>query len=118
VHQQVNGTDVVAVYQAMQAAMQRAREGRSPVLLEMHVVRALPNLHLPALPETESRRPFLFDGFPDNQNSATSDPLVLCQHYLQSHNAWDDDWAQQLYTRISNEIACAWHDVLHDTLHL
>jgi 2-oxoisovalerate dehydrogenase E1 component alpha subunit len=116
-HQQVDGTDVVTVYQSMQAAMQHARTGHGPVLLEMHVVRSLPNLHLPTLQEAESRPPFVFDGLrTDCENGDMSDPLVRCQHYLQVHGVWDDDWANQVYTRISTEIACAWYDVLHDIL--
>jgi len=116
-HQQVDGTDVVVVYQSMQAAMQHAREGHGPILLEMHVVRSLPNLHLPALQKAESKPPFVLDGSrPDRENSDMSDPLFHCQHYLQVHGMWDDDWANQLYAHISTEIECAWHDVLHDIL--
>jgi 2-oxoisovalerate dehydrogenase E1 component alpha subunit len=115
-YQQVDGTDVVTVYQSMHIAMQHAREGRGPVLLEMHIVRSLPNLHLPAFQEAEGKRPFIFDGRPDYKNGDMSDPLVRCQHYLQAHGVWDDNWANQLYTRISAEIECAWHDVLHDIL--
>jgi 2-oxoisovalerate dehydrogenase E1 component alpha subunit len=115
-YQQVDGTDVVTVYHSMCIAMQHAREGRGPVLLEMHVVRSLPNLHLPVYQETESKRPFIFDGALDYKNGNMSDPLVRCQHYLQAHDIWDDDWADQLYIRISAEIECAWRDVLHDIL--
>lgn len=116
-HQQIDGTDVVAVYQSMQAAMQHAREGHGPILLEVHVVRSLPNLHLPAFQKAESNPPFVFDGPPtDRESSDMSDPLIRCQHYLQAQGVWDDHWASQLYTRISTEIECAWHDVLHDIL--
>jgi 2-oxoisovalerate dehydrogenase E1 component alpha subunit len=120
-HQQVDGTDVVTVYQSMQAAMQDAREGHGPILLEMHVVRSLPhlhlNLHLPASQEAESRPSFIFAGpRTDCESDDTSDPLIRCQHYLQAHGMWDDHWADQLYTRLSTEIECAWYDVLHDVL--
>ena len=115
-HQQVDGTDVVTVYQSMQAAMQHAREGHGPILLEMHVIRSLPSLHIPAFQEVESRRSFVFDDLPDYKNGDISDPLVRCQHYLQAHGVWDDNWANQLCARISTEIECAWHDVLHDIL--
>jgi 2-oxoisovalerate dehydrogenase E1 component alpha subunit len=115
-HQQVDGTDVVTVYQSMQAAMRHAREGHGPILLEMHVVRSLPNLHIPTLREAESRRSAIFDDLPDYKNGDLSDPLVRCQHYLQAHGVWDDNWANRLCTRISTEIECAWHDVLHDIL--
>jgi len=115
-YRQVDGTDIVTVYQSMHAAMQHARKGRGPVLLEMHVVRSLPNLHLPVFKEAESRRPFVFDGLSDGKNVDLSDPLVRCQHYLQEHGVWDDNWANQLCARISTEVECAWHDVLHAIL--
>lgn len=115
-YEQVDGTDVVTVYQSMQRAMEHAREGRGPVLLEMYIVRSLPNLHLPASQEAECKRPFIFDGILNSKNGDMSDPLVCCQRYLQAHGAWDDDWANQLCARISAEIECAWHDVLHDIL--
>jgi 2-oxoisovalerate dehydrogenase E1 component alpha subunit len=115
-YQQVDGTDVVTVYESMRGAMQHAREGCGPVLLEMHIVRSLPGLHLPAFQGAESKRPFIFNGIPDYKNGDMSDPLVSCQHYLQAHGAWDENWANQLCARISAEIECAWHDVLHDIL--
>src|SRR5207245_9156794 len=36
-HQYMDGGDVVGVYLATQAAMQQAREGKGPILLEMHI---------------------------------------------------------------------------------
>ncbi len=131
-HQFINGTDVVTVYQTMQAAMQHTREGRGPILLEMYVVRSLPDLQVPlaskptsganalvgqalSLLEVGGRRPFLPDQTIPKQE-VLSDPLVCCQHTLQACGAWDDAWAEQLRTRISAEIECAWHDVLHDIL--
>jgi 2-oxoisovalerate dehydrogenase E1 component alpha subunit len=137
-HQQVDGTDVVTVYQSMQSAMQHARKGQGPILLEMYVVRPVGQAHRqPILPfpqmnlspglratKAEGRRSFR-DGLVRKEGTFPflsfvdgdlSDPLVHCQHFLQMHNAWDDDWARQLYTRISAEIECAWRDVLHDML--
>jgi TPP-dependent pyruvate/acetoin dehydrogenase alpha subunit len=112
-HQQVDGTDVVTVYQSMRAAMQRAREGHGPVLLEMRVVRPVGLVGS----GTGLDQPFVFAGFrTDYENEDMSDSLVRCQRYLQEHGEWDDDWANQLCARISTEIECAWHDVLHDAL--
>jgi 2-oxoisovalerate dehydrogenase E1 component alpha subunit len=119
-HQQIDGTDVVTVYQAMQLAMQHARDGRGPILLEMHVVRSLPNLQLPLMDrrtgyEVEDQPPFI-DGQASARDGDLSDPLIQCQRWLQTHDVWDNDWAKELRTRISAEIECAWHDVLHDIL--
>ena len=90
-HRQIDGMDIVAVYTAMQAAMQDARAGRGPVLLEMLV-----------------QRPQQGPG----EETEQSDPLLCCQRYLQVHNDWDSQWALQLATRIETEVERALQDAL------
>jgi 2-oxoisovalerate dehydrogenase E1 component alpha subunit len=81
----IDGTDVVAVYEAMHTAMQYAREGRGPVLLAMSVHR-----FSPAELSTEEER--------------CNDPLWRCQQYMQEHGLWDEAWAAQLQTRLTCEV--------------
>jgi 2-oxoisovalerate dehydrogenase E1 component alpha subunit len=109
-HRQVDGTDILAVYSAMSSAMQHAREGRGPVLLEMHVVRKRADLYLP------QAREFVWSGgdLLLGRNGDLSDPLVRCQRHLQAADVWDNEWAQHLVERLSVEVECAWRDVLHD----
>jgi 2-oxoisovalerate dehydrogenase E1 component alpha subunit len=109
-HQQVDGTDIVAVYAAVQIAMQHVREGHGPVLLEMHVVRNRADLYLPQM------REFIWSGedLLLGKNDDLSDPLVRCQRHLQAADVWDTEWAQRLVERLSAEVECAWRDVLHD----
>jgi TPP-dependent pyruvate/acetoin dehydrogenase alpha subunit len=44
------------------------------------------------------------------------DPLARCEHYLQAQGAWDEEWASQLYTRLSSEVEAALQDAKRDTL--
>ena len=89
-HQRIDGTDIIAVHQSMQAAMRQAREHHQPILLEMSVSR------------------------PDLDNVLANDPLVRCQQFLQEQNAWDQQWADQLHERLTAEVAQALHDALNE----
>jgi len=109
-HQRIDGSDIVAVYSAMRTAMQHARTGHGPILLEMHVTRSIPDLHLQAKDE-------VYDGTA-SLSTGRVDPLVRCQHYLQAQGAWDEAWATQLSTRISVEVERALEDAMRDTLQL
>jgi 2-oxoisovalerate dehydrogenase E1 component alpha subunit len=91
----IDGTDVIAVYVAMQAAMQYAREGHGPVLLELKVRFPLPD----TLPT---------DG--EFQN----DPLYNCQKYMEQMNMWDEEWAAQLNRRLGAEVEQAMQDALQE----
>jgi len=100
-HYRIDGTDVMAVYIAMQKAMQRARDGHGPVLLEMFVKRTLPGEFSVLLCEEEE---------------AKSDPLLCCQQLLKERGVWDEEWAAQLYARTKAEVEQAMQDALRDLL--
>ncbi len=112
-HQRIDGTDVIAVYSATQIAMQNARAGRGPTLLEMYISRPLADLSIQQA-ENERRTshqvcmPFV--GF------QRDDPLAQCQRYLEEQAAWDEAWAIQLAARITTEVERALRDALRDTL--
>jgi 2-oxoisovalerate dehydrogenase E1 component subunit alpha len=95
IHQRIDGTDVIAVYTAMQTAMQHAREGHGPVLLEMCVSRSIPDQQ----PAQEDMTHW-------------HDPLLRCQRMLEAEGAWDPQWAAELYARFSLEVKRALHDAL------
>ncbi|MFL5629133.1 MAG: thiamine pyrophosphate-dependent dehydrogenase E1 component subunit alpha [Ktedonobacteraceae bacterium] len=98
-YKRINGTDVVAVYEAMHTAMQYAREGRGPVLLAMNVHRLTP-----AELTTEEE--------------CYNDPLWRCQQYLQERGLWDEAWAAQLHTRLAGEVEQAMHHALGDMVYV
>lgn len=89
-HHQIDGSDVVAVYDAMQTAIQHARAGQGPSLLEMCVTRSQPG------------------------TVQEHDPLQRCIQLLQEHDAWDEAWANELEMRLRGEIERALANVLQE----
>jgi len=94
-HYAIEGTDVLHVHAVMQHAIQHAREGQGPVLLEVFVSPAsFPQQHI---------------------DEDAQDPLVRCKHMLQTQGEWDEEWATRLHTRLLTEVEQAMHDALRDT---
>lgn len=96
----LDGSDIVSVYTSMQAAMQHAREGQGPVLLEMRLTRPLQNQQQ-KLANT-------------SVEASTGDPLIRCQHLLEEAGAWDEQWAIQLRAHLTTEVKQAMQDALRD----
>ncbi len=94
-HHCIDGTDVITVYTIMRAAMQHAREGHGPILLEINVHHLTP-------------------GAPPEDQAYQDDPLLICQRHLEELGVWDVEWATQLKKRFSNEIEQAMQDALRD----
>ncbi|HLQ29395.1 MAG TPA: thiamine pyrophosphate-dependent enzyme, partial [Ktedonobacteraceae bacterium] len=94
-HHCIDGTDVITVYATMRAAMQHAREGHGPILLEINVHHLTP-------------------GAPPEDQAYQDDPLLICQRHLEELGVWDVEWATQLKKRFSNEIEQAMQDALRD----
>src|SRR6266487_6751912 len=94
----VDGADVIAIYTIMQEAMKHARNGQGPVLLEMRVWRSLAGQAEELLDEDKVNR----------------DPLLRCEGLLRERDAWDEEWASQLYARILAEVEQAVEDALRD----
>jgi 2-oxoisovalerate dehydrogenase E1 component alpha subunit len=92
--QQVDGSDVLAVYETMQAAMAHARSGQGPLLLEISITRSTP-----ATPDTYQ----------------LSDPLFHLQQYMREHDLWEPTWVEQLQARLSSEVSSALQDALRET---
>ena len=98
-HITLDGSNIATVYTTMQAAMQEARDGYGPILLEMHLAR--PGSSQQGAEETSSE-------------ANDSDPLLCCQHLLEEVGAWDEQWAEQLYERTVQEVEQAMQDALRD----
>ena len=92
-YRSIDGSDVVAIYLATQAALQHAREGLGPVLLEL-------NIH----PQSPGD---LLSG-----EQIQDDPLIRCQQYLEKCGAWNNEWAAQLSERLKNDVEQALQDAL------
>lgn len=87
----IDGSDCIAIYSAMQAAIGHARNGHGPVLLEVRVHCSLPS----EFSKDEERQ---------------EDPLLQCQRYLEEHGMWDEQWAIQLRARLASEVEQAMQD--------
>lgn len=86
----VDGTDALAVHEATQRAIQRARAGQGPTLLELCVTRSTPGAVL------------------------ENDPLLRCEQALKKQDAWDEAWARELEDRLRREVEQALNDVLQN----
>jgi len=109
-HQRIDGSDVLAAYTVMRSAMQHAREGNGPVLLEMHVTRPLPHLN-----EQYSGEDGEMAGRLSKNTIGSNDPLLRCRQILQEQGAWDNAWATQLHARITADVERAMQDAMRDT---
>ena len=103
-HRRIDGGDVIAVYHAMQVAMQHAREGHGPLLLEMCITRFTPSSLSTDAENITAIEP-----------SEQHDPLLRFRQYLQEQGLWDDEWAAQLYQRFTIEVERAMQEALRDT---
>ena len=95
-HHCINGIDVIAVYTAMQTAIQHTRAGKGPILLEMLVERL-------STFSTEAE-----------DVHEKNDPLLCCQKYLQMCGEWDEEWATTLLTRTYADVERALHSAQRD----
>lgn len=103
-YQHIDGRDVMTVYNTMRTAMQHAREGYGPILLEMSTTRFTPD-------ESSSST----TGITTIEATDQYDPLVRYQQFLQEQGMWEDEWAAQLYQRFTTEVERAMQDALRDT---
>lgn len=109
-YKHVDGANIVAVYTAMREAMQHAREGHGPVLLEMHVSRTLPDSNNQGSEEHGEDSKYL-----EQERGNSRDPLVCCKRILEQRGSWDEEWAEQLCGRLQEEVEQAVEDALRDT---
>jgi len=91
-HCQIDGSNVLTVYDATCEAMRRASSGQGPTLLEMNVERSLPG------------------------DVCRNDPLQSCAQLLRAANGWDEAWASEQEMRLRNEVEQALADVLADRM--
>ena len=76
----VDGLDVIAVYRVTKEAINAARRGHGPTLVDCVNFLA-----------------------PGSRGRDQRDPLLAFRGYLQRHNAWSDDWYSQLEINLKRE---------------
>ncbi len=96
----VDGNDVLAMYREVGAALQRARSGQGPTLIEALTYRFGP--HSTADDPNRYRSPSELTEWQD-----TRDPITRLRAYLERENLWDETQQKALEEEIRAEVATA-----------
>jgi len=93
---QVDGNDVLAVYQATREAAARGRNGHGPVFIEAVTYRS--GLH------SSSDDPSLYRTAEEEESWKTNDPILRCRKFLQSQGWWSAEWEDSIQRDCSEDI--------------
>ncbi len=93
---QVDGNDVLAVIEVTARAVERARDGFGPTLIEAVTYRLGPH--------TTSDDPSRYRDAAEGAEWAARDPLLRVQEYLRSQGSWDDTYQAQLEQRCAQVV--------------
>ena len=102
--EQVDGTDLLASYRAIQAAAAWCREGKGPALVHAHVVR----LYSHSLSDDER----LYKTEAERAFEAARDPVIRFPQFLVDEGVMDRHMLQEITHEIDREI----HDAVHQVL--
>lgn len=91
----VDGNDVVVVYSAMREAIERARAGNGPTLLECKTYRWYGHSEID---------PAKYRDPADVEYWKSLDPIGAMERYLRSQGFWSDQWKQELAADFNREI--------------
>jgi pyruvate dehydrogenase E1 component alpha subunit len=92
----VDGNDILAVYAVTQEAVERARRGQGPSLIEAYTYRM--GAH------TTADDPSKYRDDAEVEEWRSRDPLLRTQRYLQSRGQWSEGWEQQLIEACTAEV--------------
>jgi 2-oxoisovalerate dehydrogenase E1 component alpha subunit len=93
----VDGTDPLVVYQAVKEAVDHARAGDGPTLIEANVVRLTPHSS-----DDDDRR---YRPESDREEARHKDPIDVFGRYLRSHDLLDDALEAAMRQRIQQSVA-------------
>ena len=91
----VDGNDVMAVYSAMREALERARSGGGPTLLECKTYRWYGHSEIDSAKYRDSKELAYWK---------SRDPIPAMQRCLEAAGLWSDDWKEELTTQFNREI--------------
>ncbi|PIR19948.1 MAG: pyruvate dehydrogenase [Deltaproteobacteria bacterium CG11_big_fil_rev_8_21_14_0_20_47_16] len=101
----VDGNDVMAVYRAVKAGVDRARKGEGPCVIECKTFRMTGHgTHDPATYVPKA----------DKEKWAKHDPIDFMKNYLISNKLWDEDRDQKLRAEIKKTIDVAVNEAATD----
>jgi 2-oxoisovalerate dehydrogenase E1 component alpha subunit len=95
----VDGQDLVAVYEATRRAVDRARAGEGPTLLEAKTYRLVPHTS-----DDDDRR---YRAREEVAEWKQRDPILLLKDYLVGQGLWDEDRDQALRQELFDEVSKA-----------
>ncbi len=95
----VDGNDILAVYQAVTDAVERARNGAGPTLIEALTYRLTPH--------SSSDDPTRYRDEATYQKWLKRDPVEIFRRYLKSKKVWSEKWEQQLQAELDAEVDVA-----------
>ncbi|UOQ46414.1 pyruvate dehydrogenase (acetyl-transferring) E1 component subunit alpha [Halobacillus salinarum] len=96
----IDGNDIVAVYMETKKAVERARNGGGPTLIEAVTWRY--GAHTTADDPSKYR-----DQSESELRRGTTDPLLRLEKYMKNEQFWSEEWFQAIEQQISNEINTA-----------
>jgi len=88
-----DGSDVLAVYRAATEAVERARRGDGPTLLEARVVRLSPHSS-----DDDDR----YRQLEEKEIARQKDPILRCRRYLEEQGLLNEEQDQQLRLKVES----------------
>lgn len=95
----VDGNDILAVYNATKAAIEKARAGKGPTLVEAVTFRMGPH--------SSSDDPKRYVNPKDLEEWGKKDPIARFRNYLTKKGVWSDNLEKELVERVKEEIQAA-----------
>jgi pyruvate dehydrogenase E1 component alpha subunit len=96
---EVDGNDVLAVYEASKEAVERARTGEGPTLIEAVTYRM--SFH------NTTDNPRLYQDMQEWEEAAKRDPIKRVESYLSSLGLWDEKRSEEMRQSVNEEIDAA-----------
>ncbi|MEA3190005.1 MAG: pyruvate dehydrogenase component alpha subunit [Thermoplasmata archaeon] len=95
----VDGNDILAVHQAVSEAVERARKGEGPTLIEALTYRIVPH--------SSSDDPTRYRDEATFQKWLKRDPVEIFRRHLKARKVWSAKWEEQLQLEIDREVDVA-----------
>ena len=93
----IDGNDILAVYFETQKALEKARDGEGPTLIEAVTWR------YGAHTTTDDPTKYRDQGISEIKRGE-SDPIVRLERYMKNEGIWDEDWCQKVQDDAATEI--------------
>lgn len=103
----VDGNDIFAMYNASKAAIDRARKGEGPTLIEAHTYRL--GAH------TTSDDPTIYREDIEVEEWKEKDPVTRFRHYLEKEGILTKEWEDKTTEELDQEVKDVFHSLENDS---